>query len=704
MDMAPTPPIARRSDASSNRDADARVDPYAWIADPGVPETAALLEAERTYYEARTEPLGGLRAALAAEMVARVPENEPSAPWEVGAWQYREVTPAGHEYERLVRRPIDGGSEQVLLDVQGLHDDGGTGYARTGLTEISPDGQWLAWSLDLEGDEVYRLHFRDASTGTDLADVVPRSYYGGAWSADSRSFLYTVHDEAYRPFQVYRHVLGTPVEADELLFDESDDRFELLLEASRSGEWAVLTLLARDTVEQHLISLLDSTATSVLVRERQWGLDYSLEHAPGHGPDGTDGFYVVTNDGATEFRLAWAAVDSPEVWLPLVNENPDERILAVDAFAQGHVITLRRNGHACLRIVDRNGVARDLAPAEAGGMVTLGRNDDWHADAVTVVEESFISPAVHADVRWADGSLSERHRRRSLGVSPDRYVSERHLVERPDGARVPVILVRHRSTPLDGSAPVLLYGYGSYEVSCDPDWGIDWWRSLPSILDRGVVFAVGHPRGGGEMGRRWWIDGHLASKTNTFDDQSAVADFLATGLVDGDRIVTRGLSAGGLLQGGLYSRRPDRWAGVIAEVPFVDVITTMSDPTLPLTAQEWREWGDPRIPEEYAWMLAYSPIDNRPPVASRPPLLVTGAVHDPRVVVREPTKWVCALRADDPDHGQGDDPASPVSARTVLFRVETGAGSHGGPSGRYAELEYEAEIYAWALTAMGIRD
>jgi len=217
-----------------------------------------------------------------------------------------------------------------------------------------------------------------------------------------------------------------------------------------------------------------------------------------------------------------------------------------------------------------------------------------------------------------------------------------------------------------------------------------------------VVFALGHPRGGGEMGRQWWEDGHLATKMNTFDDQAAVADFLAGGLVDGARIVTRGASAGGLLQGALYGRRPDRWAGVIAEVPFVDVVTTMFDEAAPLTAQEWMEWGDPRIPEQHAWLLAYSPIDNRPPVGARPPLLVTGAVHDPRVMVREPAKWVAALRHDDPAFGAGDEPASPVSPRTVLFRCETGAGSHGGPSGRFAPLEYQAELAAWTLAAMGV--
>ncbi|WP_457143726.1 prolyl oligopeptidase family serine peptidase [Mycobacterium sp. URHB0021] len=232
----------------------------------------------------------------------------------------------------------------------------------------------------------------------------------------------------------------------------------------------------------------------------------------------------------------------------------------------------------------------------------------------------------------------------------------------------------------------------------DPDFGFDWWRSLPSLLDRGVVCAFGHPRGGGEQGRRWWLDGRLRAKPNTFDDQAAVADFLAGRLIDGTRIVTRGLSAGGLLQGALYSRRPERFAGVVAEVPFVDVVTTMLDPSLPLTVPEWDEWGHPTDPDDYAVMVSYSPVDNPPSVDARPALLVTGAVHDTRVLVREPAKWVATLRAGDPDHGAGIDPTSAVSRRTVLFRAETGSGAHAGPAGRYSQLEYEAEIYAWILT------
>ena len=692
------PPIAPSRPSTTALHGAVATDPYGWIADPDEPEVAAHLAAERAYHDARVAPLAGLRDELAAEMVARVPGREESAAWEQGGFRYRRVTLPGTEYDRLARRPADApdAEETVLLDLQVEHDAGGTGYSRDGVVEVSPDGRWLAWSLDVDGDEVYALRFRDLETGADLDEVVPRSYYGGAWSADSASFLYTVHDQAYRPYQVRRHVLGTAVADDALLFEDLDERLELTVDPSRSGEWVTITLLGRGFTEQWLLPASDVTAPPRLVRPRELGVEYDLTHAGDLG--GGDCFLVTTNLGASEFHVMQALVGRPSDWVVFLAEDPEQRVWGVDAFARGLVVTLRRGGAQVLRVLPRVGAAFEIASDVAGGMARLGRNEDWDAAFVTVELESFVHPEETFDVAWS-GDRALRHRRESIGVDTSAYVCER-LLAPADGVDVPVIVMRHRDTPLDGTAACVLYAYGSYEASCDPDWGIDWWRSLPSLLDRGVVFAVGHPRGGGEMGRRWWDDGHLGAKTNTFDDQAAVASFLLDGLVRG--VVTRGLSAGGLLQGALYGRRPDLFAGVIAEVPFVDVVAAMLDESLPLTAQEWLEWGDPRIAEQHRWLSAYSPVLHLPDVADRPPLLVTGAVHDPRVLVREPARWVARLRASDPAAGEGDDPSSPVSPRTVLFRVETGAGAHAGPSGRFAELEYEADVYAWALRALGV--
>ncbi len=307
---------------------------------------------------------------------------------------------------------------------------------------------------------------------------------------------------------------------------------------------------------------------------------------------------------------------------------------------------------------------------------------------MTVCDETYLHPPIWSSVDLATGATSEVHRGEAPGHDPDAYVVERRTFPAPDGTAVPAVLLRHRDTALDGSAPALIYAYGAYEAVDEPEWD----PGLPSVLDHGVVWVHALIRGGGDGGRRWWLDGSMGTKQHTFDDLAAVADGLARdGLVDGDRIATRGLSAGGLLQGAVFSQRPDRWRAVVAEVPFVDVVTTMFDASIPLTVNEWEEWGDPRIREQFDWLLAYSPYDNLPSPGSRPDLLVTGAVHDPRVMVREPAKWVAALRHSDPEW-------SP----RLLFRCETAAGAHVGPSGRIGHLAYEAEIYAWILDRLGV--
>ena len=323
-----------------------------------------------------------------------------------------------------------------------------------------------------------------------------------------------------------------------------------------------------------------------------------------------------------------------------------------------------------------------------GGELWLGRNTWYDATSVTVADESLTEPVVHATLSLADGTVTDDHRDEAPGHDPTAYVTEVRAFPSADGTPVPATIVRHRDTPLDGTAPALLFGYGAYEYA----WEREWEEPLPSFLDRGVVFVRTHIRGGGEGGRRWWLDGCLHAKQHTFDDQVAVADGLAAeGLVDPDRIVTRGLSAGGLLSGAVFSQRPDRWRAVVAEVPFVDVVTTMFDDSVPLTVNEWEEWGDPRDRADFDAMLAYSPYDNPPPAGVRPDLLVTGAVHDTRVLVREPAKWVAMLRETDPEW-------SP----RCLFRAELGTGSHVGPSGRLGHLAYEADVAAWILDRMGL--
>ena len=481
---------------------------------------------------------------------------------------------------------------------------------------------------------------------------------------------------------------------DVLVLDEPDERFELNVRATRSGGLLVFTAESRDTSEVWVLDAHRPLDPPGSVGGRRKGVEYDAEHAV--FPDGSDALLVVTNDDAQEFRLARCPVPRerrpgpPRLGSRRGRRTRRERLERVDAFATHVVLSFRSEVRHRLRVLpldalDSAGFVID--PTFRGGNRRPCRTtQDFGATALTVADESYVHPRVWSDVDLRTGERTERQRQDAPGHDPEAYVCETRAFPAPDGTDVPVTLVRRRDVPLDGTAPALLYGYGAYEACDDPAWD----PALPSLLDAGVVFAATHIRGGGEGGRRWWIDGHLAHKQNTFTDHIAVADGL-DGLVDGTRLGTRGLSAGGLLQGAVLGQRPDRWRAVVAEVPFVDAITTMLDPSIPLTITEWDEWGDPRRREEFDWMLAYSPYDNLPAAGSRPDLLVTGALHDPRVMVHEPAKWVAALRESDPEW-------SP----RCLFRCETGAGAHAGPSGRFARLDYEAEVFAWVLDSLGV--
>ncbi len=670
-----------------------RPDPYFWMRRHDSPDLLAYLESERAWYESATGHLSPLVDAVRSEMKSRVPTTDRSVSWRHQDCYYYTVLPAGREYTQLLRDFDLGGTgrpSQLLLDANELADD--SGYLELGVLLVSPDDRVLAYSVDQTGDEVYRLRFRDLDTGKDLPDEVPRSYYGGAWSADSGTFFYTVHDQAYRPFQVWRHALGSSYDEDVLVLEEPDERFELNVRATRSGGLVVLWSEDRDTSEVWVLDASQPTVPPRSVGGRRPGVEYHAEHAV--LPDGSDTLLLVTNDEAEEFRLASCPVpreadQDPAAWRPVRPEDPTERLESVEAFASHVVLCFRSGGTQRLRLLpitalEAPGVVVD--PAFEGGTVALSHNEEFAATAVTVADQSYIHPVVWSDVDLQTGVRTERHRRVAPGHDPGRYVSETRTIPSTDGTPIPVTLVRRADVPLDGTAPALLYAYGAYESCDEPEWD----PALPSLLDAGAVFAHAHVRGGGEGGRRWWLDGHLQHKQNTFTDHIAVADGL-DGLVDGTRLATRGLSAGGLLQGAVFSQRPDRWRAVVAEVPFVDVVTTMFDASIPLTVNEWDEWGDPRRKEQFDWMLAYSPYDHLPPSGTRPDLLVTGALHDPRVMVREPAKWVAALRESDPEW-------SP----RCLFRAETGAGAHAGPSGRYARLDYEAEIYAWVLDRLGL--
>jgi oligopeptidase B len=705
------------------------VDDYAWMRDHDSAAFRAYLAAERAYYDAQTASLAELTDALYGEAMARTPAlAEDSVSWTLRGYRYWHRTPAGAENRQLLRAPLGqagpgGGEPTLLLDENALAK--ATGYVDVQVTEPSPDDRLLAWSVDTSGEEIYQLRFTEIDTGRELPDVIERTYPGGAWSSDSTHFFYLVPDEAYRPYQAWRHAIGTPVAGDELVYEESDERFALTLAASRSGELVIITAESRDTTEVRFIPARDPLGAPMLVEPRRRGVEYRVDHAAvpqtagpagsaanssaansgaansgaansGAANSGPGDLLIVTDDGAPEFTLMRAPVDAPgrANWTALscpavAPARDDTRLVSCDVLAGHLLLTLRRNGAPMLAITDPGGGdVREIHPALAAGAIAVRHAADYCAASVVIAEESLIELPRWSELDLATGGRREIKRAEVPGFDAALYRTKRIDARAGDGASVPVTLAYRFDTPLDGTAALLLYGYGAYEACLDAEFD----RGLPSLLDRGVVYAVAHVRGGGERGRHWWQQGRLRAKPRTFSDFIEVADWLAgdaagaTPLIDGHRIVSRGLSAGGLLQGAVYSRAPGRWRAVVAEVPFVDCVTTMLDPSIPLTINEWDEWGDPRDAEDFACLRSYSPYDN-PPAGARPDLLVTGAVHDPRVLVHEPAKWVARLRETDTAGGR------------VLFRVELGAGAHTGPSGRFAHLRYEAEVQAFVLAA-----
>jgi oligopeptidase B len=690
------PPQARRVETIRELHGYRDVDEYAWMRHDA-PALAEYLASERAYYDAQTQALEALTSELYGEAAGRTPTAaDDSVGWTLRGYRYWHRTPAGAENRQLLRASLaEPADEQLLIDENVLA--AGSGYVDVGIAVPSPDDRLLAWSADTSGSEIYQLRFTEIDTGQALPDVIERSYPGGAWAGDSAHFFYLVPDELNRPYQVWRHAVGTPAEADVLVYEEKDERFGLILEASRSGELIIITSESRDTTEVWLIPASRPLTAPAVIEPRQRGIEYRVDHAA--DPAGGDGeLWIVTDFGSAEFTLMRAPAAAPgrANWVSsgcpaAAPARADTRLVRCDAFAGHLLLTLRRGGAQLLAITgpDSRDVT-EIRPALTAGLIAVQHATDYRAGSVVIVEQSLVEPPRWSALDLTTGERHELKRAKVPNYDAGRYRTEQISAQAADGTRMPVTLAYRFDTPLDGTAACLLYGYGAYEACWDPEFD----ASLVSALDRGVVYAIAHVRGGGEGGRQWWQQGRLRAKPTTFSDFIETADWLAgdaagsVPLVDGSRIVSRGLSAGGLLQGAVYSRAPGRWRAVVAEVPFVDCVTTMLDPGIPLTITEWDEWGDPRDPGDFACLRSYSPYDNPPP-GHRPDLLVTGAVHDPRVLVHEPAKWVARLRETD------------AAGSRVLFRVELGAGAHTGPSGRFGHLRYEAEVYAFVLSTMG---
>ena len=562
---------------------------------------------------------------------------------------------------------------------------------------MSPGHGRLLWAADREGHEDYELRVRDVATGVDLPERITDVAAGGTW-IDDETILYVRQDEAHRPFQVWRHRLGTDPAVDDLVYEDTDERFWVDAERTRSGRWVVLSASSKTSGETWLLPVDDPTGRPRLMTARRDDVEYSVDHWVTDAVTGDvtgrglDRFVIVTNDGAEDFKVVTAPVDDPTSWTDLVAHRAGRRIVSADPFADHLVLHEWQDGTPQLRILFADGNERTLTFDTAAHDVEPGANLEYHTNRYRFSYQALSVPAQVLEEDVVTGERALLKQTPVLGdFDPANYRTARLWApsngegEEGDGVVVPIDVVHHVDTPVDGSAPCVLYGYGAYEISLPP------WFSIArlSFLDRGGVFALAHPRGGGELGRRWYLDGKLAAKANTFTDVIACAEKLvADGYSAPDRLALRGGSAGGLLVGAVLNRRPDLFAAAVAEVPFVDVVTTMSDPSLPLTITEWEEWGDPRTPEFDAVMTAYSPYDNVRAVPY-PAMLVTAGLNDPRVGYHEPAKWVAKLRVT----ATGDAP--------VLLWTELGAG-HMGPSGRYDAWREEARNVAFLVHVLAV--
>lgn len=689
----PAPPVAKRVETRREHHGDVFVDPYEWLRAKGDPEVIAHLEAENDYVDKMTAHLEPLRQKIFDEIKARTKETDLSVPTRQGDWWYYARTFEGKQYRVQCRCPVadpDDWSppvleedteipgEQVMLDSNAEAE--GHEFFALGAARVSLDGNLLAYSVDTVGDERYTLRFKDLRTGELFPDEIADIAAGATWAADNRTVYYLTLDAAHRPDKVWRYRLGSG-EPSELVYHEEDERFWLGVGLTRSDSYVLIASGSSITSEYRYAEAADPDAQFTVVLPRRDGVEYAVEHAV---VGGEDRFLILHNDGAVNFTLTEAPVSDPTRQRTLIPHRDDVRLDGVDAFA-GHLVVSYRRA-ALPRI--------QLWPIESGGYgepreisfdselmsAGVGWNPVWDAPKLRIAAGSLATPARIYDVDFATGERTLLREQPVLGgYRPEDYVERRDWALADDGTRIPLSIV-HRAG-IEFPAPTLLYGYGAYEICTDPSFSI----ARLSLLDRGMVFVIAHIRGGGEMGRLWYENGKLLAKKNTFTDFVAAARHLVdSGVTRPHRLVALGGSAGGLLVGAVANLAPDLFAGILAQVPFVDPLTTILDPSLPLTVTEWDEWGNPLSDKDvYGYMKSYSPYEN---VAARPypEILAMTSLNDTRVYYVEPAKWVAALR-----HANAD-------GKPILLKTQMNAG-HGGVSGRYKAWQETAFQYAWLL-------
>jgi oligopeptidase B len=672
MHPPPHPPRAQRKDTTRSLHGLTVVDPYAWLRDKANSDVIAHLEAENAYTAAVLAPTDQLQEEIFEEIKNRTLETDLAVPARRGEWWYTTKTEEGQSYAIWVRMHGAADSDEELILDENAEAEG-QDYFRLGNLALNADQTCVAYSVDMTGAEAYTTKIRDIASGEDLPDILEECRYGLAWSHDGRYLFYTIADEALRPFQIWRHEVGTGQSSDELVIQEDDERYYLDISRTRSGEYILIDASSSITESAWVIPTRSPLADPCEALPRVEGVEYTLDHRG-------DVFWAVINDEGADGRLVTVPVDggAPVEAVPHV---AGRKLNAPMCFADHVLVWGRENGLPAVFTWGDDGLAA-IEFDEPVYQVGPDANHEFNTHVLRYSFESFVTPRSILDL---DLETDERTLLKTTpvlgGYDPSAYVQERVWATARDGESIPVSLVRQRDVAIDGSAPMVLYAYGSYEVSIPAGFSI----ARLSLLDRGLVYAIAHVRGGGEMGKRWYTRGKFEHKPNTFADLVDAAEHLAADkYCDGGRIAIRGASAGGLTVGAALNLSPDSFAAVVAEVPFVDVINTMLDAGLPLTIVEWEEWGNPAIEEHYRWMSAYAPYENVRGL-EYPPVLATAGLNDPRVSYWEPAKWVQRLRDRS------------TSGNDVLLKTEMSAG-HFARSGRYDLWRDEALVLAFILS------
>lgn len=662
-------------------------DDYAWLRDPGYPEVTdkavlAYLEAENAWFEARMAPHKGTIDALFKEMRARIKEADKSVPQKDGDWLYWIEFEEGAEYKKWWRKPVAGGPDELILDEVALA--AGKEYFRLGAISTSKDGRLLAYSVDDNGSERFTARIKDLTTGKHLSDEIPGTLSSLVWVAGDKGLIYSLANEQWRTDNARLHWLGQPIEQDVELFHEDDEGFRVSAGLSAAEDWVIISTGDHETSEAWLIPTEEPLARPRLVRAREKGVEYDVDVRPTN--EGAV-LYVHANDTHENFRLATASLERPDTWTTLIEGSDQFYLTGFDLFKDFYVVEGRLGGLDRLEIRYYDDPARiePIEFPEASYTASMGNNPEYDQTVLRVSYESMISPASTYDFDVASRALTLLKRQEiPSGYDRELYATERLEVAARDGTLIPVSVMYRKDRQSPG--PLHLYGYGAYGIAIPPGFS----TTRLSLVDRGFAYAIAHIRGGDDLGRAWYKAGKLESRTNAFNDFVDVAKgLIAGGFTEAGKISISGGSAGGELMGAVINSNPELWGAVVAHVPFVDVLATMLDASLPLTPGEWPEWGNP-IEDKAAFELiqSYSPYDNVRAQAY-PPLLVTAGLNDPRVTYWEPAKWVARLRELKTDGNE------------LLLKTNMGAG-HGGKSGRFESLKETAEEFAFILWQMGV--